>query len=341
MLDFHASNAFECTFRCVQNIMFELRRLRHLLALVEHGHFGRAAEAVHLTQPALSRSIQCLESEAGAQLLQRQRGAIELTEIGRVLLRHAAAMVAGARDLERDLQLARGLDIGELRVGVGPYGGAALVGPVVGRLSQAHPRLQIRLVVAPWQELPERVRAREVDLVIAELSEIRLLEDFEHRPLSRHPTVFVCRAAHPLATLAAVHAEDLYACPLAAPKLPEHALRSLLAAMPARLRESARKQGPVTIECDSAAVLKDILLASDAISNMPRFMLERELAAGLLVALPAPDIGLRVQFGAAWLVQRPLGGAAGKLVEWLVEHDVAMAASAPQAARKRGRRPAG
>ena len=49
----------------------ELRQLRHLIAVVEHGSFSRAAEAVHLTQPALSRSIQALESEVGAAVLER------------------------------------------------------------------------------------------------------------------------------------------------------------------------------------------------------------------------------------------------------------------------------
>ena len=67
----------------------ELRQLRHLIAVVEHGSFSRAAEAVHLTQPALSRSIQALEAEVGAAVLERNRGAIEPTDVGRLLLTHA------------------------------------------------------------------------------------------------------------------------------------------------------------------------------------------------------------------------------------------------------------
>jgi DNA-binding transcriptional LysR family regulator len=319
-------------------MVIELRRLRHLLAVAEHANFSRAAEAVHLTQPALTRSIQALEAEVGAPVFERNRGAIEPTEIGRILLRHAGAMLAGTRDLEHDVRLAKGLELGELRIGVGPFGGAALIGPVVGRLSRAHPRLQVKLTVAPWQELPERARAREVDLVVAELSEIRLLEDFAQRELSAHGSRFICRAGHPLTRLARPRAQDLFAYPLAGPRLPPHAVRALIAAMPANLRQAAVRNGPLAIECDSSAVLENIVMASDAVSNMPRFIAERELSNGLLVALPGLDIGVRVQFGAAWIARRTLGGAAAKFVELLAEHDRALA-QPRSAAAERARKP--
>ncbi len=72
--------------------MIDLKRLRHLTALVQHGNFHRAAEALHLTQPALTRSIQALEAHVGAPLLTRHRTGVEPTELGRLLLRHAGAL---------------------------------------------------------------------------------------------------------------------------------------------------------------------------------------------------------------------------------------------------------
>ena len=140
--------------------MIDLKRLRHLSTLVQHGNFHRAAEALHLTQPALTRSIQALEAHVGAPLLTRHRTGVEPTELGRLLLRHAGTLEGQVRDLDRELRLAKGLALGELRVGVGPWGGSVLVGPVVGRLNALHPGLQLKLVLAPWRELPERARAR-------------------------------------------------------------------------------------------------------------------------------------------------------------------------------------
>ncbi|HEU4842292.1 MAG TPA: LysR family transcriptional regulator, partial [Ilumatobacteraceae bacterium] len=89
----------------------DLRRLRHLIAVAEHGTIVRAAAACYLTQPALSRSIQALEAEVGATLLDRRPSGIELTEMGRVVLRHALALDAGARDLDRDIRLTKGLEL--------------------------------------------------------------------------------------------------------------------------------------------------------------------------------------------------------------------------------------
>ena len=91
----------------------ELRQLRHLMAVVEHGSFSRAAEAVHLTQPALSRSIQALEAGVGAPVLERNRGAIQPTDVGQLLLTHARLLDTVTRDLERDIALTQGLELGE------------------------------------------------------------------------------------------------------------------------------------------------------------------------------------------------------------------------------------
>jgi DNA-binding transcriptional LysR family regulator len=305
--------------------LIDLRQLRHLVAVAEHRNFSRAAVSLHLTQPALSRSIQALEAAVGAPVLERTRGAIEPTDIGLLLLRHAKMLDTSLRDLDREIALTKGLELGELRIGVGPFGGSALVGPVVGRLSRMHPRLRVKLVVAPWRELPERARHRDVDLILAALNDVAALDDFESRALSVHPCPFVCRSGHPLAALPAPTAEDAFAYPLAGPALPEQVARSILDAMPAHTRPALQRRAPLTIECDSSTILTKILLESDALSMMPRFMVEPELAAGRLVMLPAIDVGVRVCFGAAWLRQRSMSRAGTRFIELLADYDAELA----------------
>lgn len=314
----------------------ELRQLRHLAAVAEHASFSRAAEALHITQPALSRSIQGLESQVGGALLERQRGGIEPTELGRLLLRHAQAFQASAQDLAHDIRLARGLELGELRIGVGPFGGSALIGPVVGRLNRLHPRLRVQLLVAPWQELPDRARARDVDLIVLELSEVEQLEDFASQAMAPHPAVVVCRTGHPLAALPAPGLDDLFDYPLAGPRLPPHAAKALVAGMPAERRAALRSgAGPLTLECDSASVLKSMLIDSDAVSMMPRFMVQAEVKAGLLTVVEGIALGTKARFGAAWLKQRTVSGAGLKFMELLAEHDAALAAMKNGARRPR------
>jgi DNA-binding transcriptional LysR family regulator len=301
--------------------VIDLRHLRHALALAEHGHFARAAEACHITQPALTRSIQSLELSLGVTLFDRGRGTLVPTDIGRLLLQHAAGLDTASRELERELQLARGLEIGELVVGVGPYAGAALVGPVVARLNQQYPKLRVRVIVAPWTELPARARAREVDVVVAELSDVEEQADFELLPLSTHRLFIICRAGHPLTNRQVRSEHDIFRYPLAGPLLPAAAFERLCALAPQSMRTSMRKQGALTIQCDSLAVLKAVVMDSDAISMMSPFMLDVELAGGRLVVLTDPDLGIRARFGAAWISGRTVSSATAAFVDLLRIHD--------------------
>ena len=294
----------------------ELRRLHHLMALAEHGSFGRAAPAVFLTQPALSRSIQALERDVGATLVDRRPTGVELTNIGRLVLRHAIALDASVRDLEREVRLTKDLELGELRVGVGPWAASSLVAPVIGRMNRRFPTLRVNVVVTPWRELPGRIRARDIDLMIGGSSGVAHVDDFDYVTLSTHDTVVVGRAGHPLTDTEHVTPADLFACPIVGPGLDSGAA-DLLAelAQAAGHLASMTAADVLTVECDSSEVLKEIVANSDALTIMPRFLVDADLAAHRLAIVT--DIGLRVEFGAAWLHGRTLGRAGTTLLEML------------------------
>lgn len=301
--------------------MLDLRHLRHALALAELGHYARAAKACHISQPAMTRSIQALEHALGVPLFDRNRDGVQPTEFGRLLLRRAVDMDIAAREIEREIKLARGLDIGTLAIGAGPFGGAALVGPVVAQLNRRHPQLRIEIVVAPWRELPAHVRSRKVDVVVAELTDLAELADFESMPLRIHPLQVVCRPGHPLTQLKKPTATDLFRYPMAGPVLPEAAEKHILNIAPPALRQQLKERGAMTIQCDSSALLKSIVMQSDAISMMNRFMIERELAQGELVALNNLDLGMQTRYGAAWFAGRTVSSAMAVFLELLRAED--------------------
>lgn len=305
--------------------MFDRRHLRHAIGLASHGNYARAAEALHLTQPALSRSIQNLEEELGVQLFDRSRRGVEPTEFGLLLLRHAQSMELIARDLERDINLAKGLEIGTLAIGAGPWGAASIIGVPVGLLSQSHPRLRTRVLIAPWQELPARLRAREIDLVISDVSEIQGQEDLEVTPLMPHPTFVVCRPDHPLTTRQSLAAADIFAFPLAGPHIPQHAIDQLLSHLPKASRASARSNGLLSITCDSSSVLKAILVNSNAVSVMSPFMCIKELQSGELAMIQQLDLGLAGRFGVTRLRERTLSAPAAAFLDILLTHDRSVA----------------
>ena len=99
--------------------MVDLRRLQHLTALADERHFGRAAERVHLSQPAFSRSIQAIEAELGLRLFDREIGDIRPTPAGEFLIERARRLLFDARNLHRDVGLFRDSRLGDTAVGAG------------------------------------------------------------------------------------------------------------------------------------------------------------------------------------------------------------------------------
>ena len=100
--------------------MYHLRQLQCALALAEYGHFGKAADAIGITQSGLTQSIARLESHYGVALFDRQRDGVRPTALGEVLLDDARIIIARLDDTSRRIQLMSELDIGELSIGADP-----------------------------------------------------------------------------------------------------------------------------------------------------------------------------------------------------------------------------
>src|SRR3954470_12846853 len=94
--------------------MLDVKRLRILREVAEHGSFSAAADSLHLTQSAVSQQIAALESEAGTVLIDRNRGAIRLTHPGEALVSHADAVIARLDEAERELADIAGVRGGRL-----------------------------------------------------------------------------------------------------------------------------------------------------------------------------------------------------------------------------------
>jgi DNA-binding transcriptional LysR family regulator len=305
--------------------MFELRHLRHALGLAEHRNFARAAEALHISQSALSRSIQSLEESLGVILFDRSHSGVEPTIFGQLLLKNARDLDLAALDLQREIELAKGLSSGELKIGVGPWGAAMLAGAVVGAMSLQYPQLRLTLVIGPWKELPARLQTREIDLAIINISDVRTDDDIEVEPLLAHPALLVCRANHPLTVRNNATARDVFAFPLAAPNLPAGASEQILSHLPPEIRAAALKRGLIRITCDSSSVLKSVIANSDALTVMNAFMVLDELRGGKLVAIPGIDLGVGGRFGIVRLRRRSLSTASQRFIEMLHAHDAALA----------------
>ena len=147
----------------------ELRHLRYFVAVAEDGNISKAAQRLHLTQPALSRQIKALEDEIGLDLLERKANSVQLTEPGQTLLREGREVLARA-DLALDRVRAAGASP-HLRVGYAPSLASGLLAPAIERFSQVHPRVRIELWDLSSKEMQEGLAKGTLDLVVTVIPE--------------------------------------------------------------------------------------------------------------------------------------------------------------------------
>lgn len=146
-----------------------LKQLRYLLALSQHRHFGRAAKACAITQPALSMQIQELEAELGAPLVERRPGEVILTDIGREVARRAGQVLAATRDLEEFARHRGRLLCGRLRFGVIPSLAPYVLPKILPALQRQYPELRMELRETQTKVLTEELLHGELDAVMMAL----------------------------------------------------------------------------------------------------------------------------------------------------------------------------
>ncbi|MEV0254493.1 transcriptional regulator CynR [Streptomyces sp. NPDC050732] len=145
----------------------ELRHLRYLLAVAEHGNFTRAAEELHISQPTLSQQIRQLERAVGVPLLDRSGRAVRLTDAGAAYLPHARRALQDLAAAERAVHDVTDLSRGSLRLAVTPTFTAYLVGPLTALLRARHPGITLFLRELPQDRVEAGLLADELDLGIA------------------------------------------------------------------------------------------------------------------------------------------------------------------------------
>lgn len=313
---------------------FELQQLRQVIALAEHGSFVRAAAALHLSQPALSRSIAGLERRFGSELFLRRKSGVEPTDLGRLFVERARDVLRLADQLEHEAVGEGQLRSGRVAVGGGPFPVEVVLAPAVARFAELYPGVQVRLVAQNWDELARQLRARELDFFIAETSTLQHDPDLDVSPLGMaHPVYFFARAGHPLASGGPRSASEVLQWPLVSPsRVPPRLLDPMLAAQ----RESARRGGLAipfpAVECNAMTPAKRIVAESNVVGASILNCIGRELESGEFVLL-GREPWMHLQYGIVKLNRHTLTGAAERLREVVLEAERAALAEAERLGR--------
>jgi DNA-binding transcriptional LysR family regulator len=311
----------------------ELQQLRQVVALAEHGSFVRAAAALHISQPALSRSIQNVERHFGGKLFQRGAGGVVPTDIGRLYIERARDLLRLADEFDREAMTLGALRAGRVVVGSGPFPAESFLGPAIAGFVEKYPPVAVQLHVRDWDDLLRQLRARELDFFVAETSTLTQDPDLEVVPLpSPHAVHFVARAEHPLAARGSVAATEALAWPFAAPsRIPPRLLEPMLTAQRTAARRGADPQPFPAIQCNGLAPVKRILAISNVLSASILSCVRTELETGQLVLL-GTEPWLRLQYGIVSLKGRPPTQAAERLREFVIEAERATSAEEAQLA---------
>ena len=161
-----------------------LQEIRYLVAVAEHRHFGRAAEACNVSQPTLSSQIRKLEIELGVTLLERTNKRVDITPVGSQILVHAQRTLAEAAQMEAVARAARDPLVGALKLGVIPTLAPYLMPILLKPLRQAYPGLTIELWEDQTRALIDGLRNHRLDAALLataaespEITEIALFEE--------------------------------------------------------------------------------------------------------------------------------------------------------------------
>jgi LysR family transcriptional activator of glutamate synthase operon len=185
----------------------ELRQLRYLVALAEEQHFTRAAQRLHIAQPALSQQIAKLERELGVALVERTTRRMAFTAAGELLLAHARRMVAEEAAARAELDDLAGLRRGHLDVGATQAMGPVDLARLLVDFHRRHPAIELTVREALTVELHVAVAQDELDLAFVTAPPDDATA--QSTQIAAEPLVCVMATTHPLAERTALSVADL------------------------------------------------------------------------------------------------------------------------------------
>lgn len=241
----------------------DLRQIRYFIRIAELGSVSKAARQLNIAQPALSRHIQNLEAEFGAQLLARTSRGVEVTEAGRVLIEHGAGLLQGAAAMRDAVRQASIQPAGDVTVGLLPSISSAAVRDLVESCRTTFPDVRLRIVEGVSMFLEEWLDRGSLDLAI--VTDRPAVRRFETKFLFSEDFLLVGHL-------------DEAGWPEA------HVVRADMArievVMTRGFREIVSEQlGPDALRCsaevDSLAVIRDILDEGGSASILPRGVIQR------------------------------------------------------------------
>lgn len=261
---------------------FDLRELHAFLAVVQAGSLGRAATVLHVTQPALSRTIRQLESKLGVPVFERHTTGMVLTEYGQALLPHAMTLQHETGLALEEINALRGLSKGTVRVGAVASVLSAALPQALERVLARWPGLQVHITEGVEDVLTTALLENRIDLAIAaslqETEDISIVADASWQDTS----CMVAAATHPIWQQKQIDLRALGACAWVMPPRsakPREELHQLFA-------EQRLPPPNVKVETRSVIAIRAMVQHANMLSCLPVPIFRGELETGAVRILP-------------------------------------------------------
>ncbi|WP_122073070.1 pca operon transcription factor PcaQ [Pseudophaeobacter sp. EL27] len=271
-------------------------KMRHLEVFVEVARqtsVTQAAEALGMTQPAVTRALRELEAVCGKPLVERHGRGIRLSPYGEMFRHHAGRSLALARD---GVAMLQGLEAGEgpqLRIGALPTVSATLVPDALAQLEAGIGRSRYSVLTGDNQYLLDQLRRGELDLVVGRLPAPERMVGIEFEPLFHERVAVVVAAGHPLGDISHLPAGALQSYPVLMPSKGS-IIRPLVEHM---FLEQGLMMPQAPIETVSATFGRRFVLDHGAIWFISQGVVHADLAAGIVQKLPLDTTSTRGPVG--------------------------------------------
>ena len=253
------------------------RQLRVFTEVAKHLSFARAAEALHLTPPAVTMQIKELEGHVGLPLFDRQGRQVSLTTAGEYMLVYARKMLATLKDAEDAAARLQRLEVGNLTIGM--VSTAKYFLPrLLAQFRQEHSGIEIKLVVGNREQLVQMLQGNEVDIAVMGRPPTELATRAE--PFAAHPHMFVAPTDHPLLKVGHPTTEHLRPYSF----IVRERGSGTRAAME-KFMTSQRLEPRVVMEMTSNETIKQAVMAGMGLSFLSLHTLGLELEHGLIAVL--------------------------------------------------------
>ncbi len=288
------------------------RQLRIFLEVARTSSVTRAAEALHLTPPAVSMQLKEIEAQVGLALFDRSGRTLTLSTAGEYFVVHARRMLAALRDAENAMGRFKRLEHGTLTVGMVSTA-KYFVPRLLALFRDEHPGIDVRLVVTANREaLLARMDSSEVELSVMGRPPRELAARSE--PFAAHPLVFVCPPGHPLLRIGHPPVAALAPYPFIVREQgsgTRHAMEQFFA--------EHRFEPRITMEMGSNETIKQAVMAGMGVSFLSLHTLGLELRTGLMHRVEVEGTPVMRQWHVVHLQSRVLSPAAEAFRYFLIE----------------------